>query len=113
MINSDILLSVASICFVIRAIPQLIRNLQFKDTLTQSIMSNMIILFASLLSLIAYIELQLFIASIFLILEACITGILIVQIMIWRKNRNNQKIKTVVEKTEGARSLLHSIRGLK
>lgn len=113
MLNSDLLLSVASVCYVVCAIPQLLRNLRFKDTLTQSIMTNIIILFASMVSLIAYIELELFTASIFLVLEVIITGVLIIQILIWRKNRKNRKLKEVVKKTEGARSLLHSIRGLK
>jgi hypothetical protein len=33
--------------------------------------------------------------------------------MIWRKNRKNKKVKALIEKTEGARSLFHSLRGLK
>jgi hypothetical protein len=107
------MLSVASILYVICAIPQLIRNLQFKDTITQSIFSNLIIFIASLVSLIAYINLGLLTASVFLILELLITFILIIQIMVWRKNRKNKKLKAFIDKTEGARSVLKSIKGMK
>jgi hypothetical protein len=113
MINSDFLLSIASICYVICAIPQLIRNLRFKDTITQSLMSNIIILVATLLSLFAYINLNLISASIFLIIEIIFTIILIIQIMIWRKHRKSKRIKEMIAKTEGARSVLKSMKGMK
>jgi len=113
LVSSDMMLSVASILYVICAIPQLIRNLQFKDTITQSIFSNLIIFIASLVSLIAYINLGLLTASVFLILELLITFILIIQIMVWRKNRKNKKLKAFIDKTEGARSVLKSIKGMK
>jgi len=112
-INSDVMLSIASILYVICAIPQLVRNLQFKDTITQSIFSNLIIFIASLVSLIAYINLELLTASLFLVMELVITFILIIQIMVWRKNRKNKKIKEMIEKTNGARSVLRSIKGVK
>lgn len=113
MLQNDLLLSLASILYVICAIPQLIRNLQFKNTITQSIFSNLIILFATMLSLIAYLSLGLYSASVFMILEIVITIVLIIQIFIWRKNRKNKKIKELIEKTNGARSVLRSIKGMK
>jgi phosphatidylserine synthase len=113
LINNDLLLSLASILYVICAIPQLVRNLRFKDTITQSIFSNLIILVATMLSLVAYMSLGLYSASIFMFLEIAITIILIAQIIVWRNNRRNKKIKEMVEKTEGARSILRSVRGVK
>lgn len=113
MITNDLLLSLASILYVICAIPQLIRNLRFKDTITQSIFSNLIILIATMLSLIAYLSLGLYSASVFMILEIVITFILIIQIFIWRKNKKNKKIKEMIEKTNGARSILRSMKGVK
>lgn len=112
-VNNDLLLSLASILYVVCAIPQLIRNLRFKDTITQSIFSNIIILIATFLSLIVYLNLRLYSASVFMFLEITITIILIAQIFIWRKNRKNRMIKDLVEKTEGARSVLRSVRGMK
>lgn len=113
MISSDALLSFASILYVICAIPQLIRNLQFKNTITQSIFSNLLIFFATLISLIAYLELNLFSASIFLVVELSLTIILIIQIVIWRKRRKSKLLKETISKTEGAIKVVHSIRGLK
>jgi len=101
MISSDMLLSIASICYVFCAVPQLVKNFRFKDTLTQSILTNIIVLVATLLSLVAYVDLELFTASIFLVLESCITGVLIVQIIIWKSPRNAKKITNLVEKSEG------------
>jgi len=46
-------------------------------------------------------------------MELVITFILIIQIMVWRKNRKNKKIKEMIEKTNGARSVLRSIKGVK
>jgi len=112
-ISSDTLLSIASILYVICAVPQLIRNLQFKDTITQSIFSNFIILIATLISLIAYIELNLISASIFLVIEITLTAILIIQILIWRKRRKSKRIKDSIKKVEGAIKVVHSIRGVK
>jgi ABC-type bacteriocin/lantibiotic exporter with double-glycine peptidase domain len=111
MISNDLLLSIASMLYVICAVPQLIRNLRFKDTITQSIFSNLLIFFATLVSLIAYINLNLFSASVFLLLELLLTFILIIQIIIWRKNK--KKMKHYVEKTEGARAIIKSIKGVK
>lgn len=113
MISPDLLLSISSICFVICAVPQLVKNLRFKDTVTQSIMSNLIILIGVLLSLVAYIHLNLIYASIFLIVEAIFTVTLIFQILIWRKHRKNMKLKKMIEKTEGARTVLKSIKGIR
>jgi hypothetical protein len=107
------LLTIASLMFVICAIPQVIRNLRFKDTITQSIISNSLIFFASLISLIAYLNLHLFTASIFLVIEVFITGILIVQIIYWRKHRKNKHVEELVQKTEGVRSFIRSVRGVK
>lgn len=113
MISNDMLLTVASLMFVICAVPQVIRNLRFKDTITQSIISNSLIFLASLISLIAYVNLHLFTASIFLIVEVIITGVLIIQIVYWRKHMKDKKVEELVKKTEGARSLIRSVRGLK
>jgi uncharacterized membrane protein len=66
-----------------------------------------------MLSLVAYMSLGLYSASIFMFLEIAITIILIAQIIVWRNNRRNKKIKEMVEKTEGARSILRSVRGVK
>ena len=112
-VSNDLLLSLASILYVICAIPQLIRNLRFKDTITQSIFSNIIILIATLLSLIAYMNLGLYSASIFMFFEIAITIILIAQIIVWRRNRKNRKLKELVTKTEGARSIIRSVRGMR
>jgi uncharacterized membrane protein len=46
-------------------------------------------------------------------LEIVITFILIIQIFVWRKNKKNKKIKEMIEKTNGARSVLRSIKGMK
>jgi uncharacterized protein with PQ loop repeat len=113
IVSNDLLLTSASIVYVFCAIPQLIRNLRFKDTITQSIMTNGLILLATTISLIAYINLNLMFASGFLVIEMAITIILLIQILLWRKNRKNKKMKELIKKTEGARSLIRSIKGVK
>lgn len=113
MITSDFLLSIASIIYVVCAVPQLIRNLRFRDTLTQSIMTNSLILIATSISLFAYLIMNLYYASVFLIVELIMTVILIIQIIIWRKHRRSKKIKKVVEKTENVRSFIRSIKGVR
>jgi Flp pilus assembly protein TadB len=110
MFSSDFLLSLASICFVICAIPQLIRNWKFKDTLTQSIMTNSFILTGTVLSIIAYIQLHLTIALLFLILEAVITIILLIQILVWR---NNKKMIPKIKETEEMRTAIRILKGVK
>lgn len=113
IINNDLLLSIASILFVVCAVPQLIRNLRFKNTITQSILTNLMILVATVLTFIVYLSSGFYSASIFLILEMIITILLIIQIIIWRKNRKNKKIKAYIERTEGARTILRTLKGVK
>jgi ABC-type Fe3+-siderophore transport system permease subunit len=113
MLDSNLLLTISSLMFVVCAIPQVIRNLQFKDTITQSILTNSIIFFGGILTLIAYWNLKLFIPSIFILVEVIITSVLIIQILYWKTHRKDKKIKEVVKKTESARSLIRSIRGIR
>jgi hypothetical protein len=64
----------------------------------------------TVLSVIAYFELQLFTALIFLLIEAVITIVLIVQIVIWR---NNKKKQEYIRQTEGIRTVFGKMRGVK
>lgn len=113
MISNDLLLTIASIMYVVCAVPQVIKNLRFKDTITQSIMSNSLILFASIISLIAYLELDLYFASIFLVLEVSITSVLLFQIIVWGKHKRNKKLKEAIKKTEGVRTFIRTVKGVK
>ena len=112
MISNDLLLTISSICFVICAIPQLIRNWKYKDTFTQSIIMNSFILVGTSLSIIAYISLHLTIALMFLFVEFIITIILLIQIIVWRKTKD-KTIKKEIEKVESARAFIRSVRGLR
>jgi ABC-type Fe3+-siderophore transport system permease subunit len=113
MISSDLLLSISSILFVVCAIPQVIRNLQFKDTITQSILTNCFIFVGATLTLIAYWNLKLYIPSIFILVEVIITGILIIQILYWKKHRKDIRIAKLVSETESLRSLVRTVKGVK
>lgn len=110
MINTDFLLSLSGFCFLVCAMPQLIRNWRFKDTITQSLLTNGFILFGNSLSLLAYIQLGIYMASMFIIMELLITVALIIQIIIWRNNREKKRI---IEQTEGVRSVVARMKGLK
>jgi len=109
-INNDLLLSLSSFFFVICAIPQLIRNWKYKDTITQSLMTNGLILGGTVLTIIAYVNLHLVYALIFLIAEAIITTILLIQIIVWR---NKRKMKPVIQQTEAVRSIIRTVKGMK
>jgi ABC-type Fe3+-siderophore transport system permease subunit len=113
MISSDILLTISSLLFVGCAIPQVIRNLQFKDTITQSILTNCFIFIGATLTLIAYWNLKLFIPSLFILIEVIITGILIIQIVYWKSHRKDKRIKKLVSETENIRSLVRTVKGVK
>lgn len=110
MMTTDLLLSISSICFVICAIPQLVRNWKYKDTITQSLIMNGMILIGTVLTAWAYVLLHVTVALFFIIVEAVITAILICQIVIWRNNKRKLK---AIKKTESARSVWHALRGLR
>jgi len=86
MIYTDILLSVGSFLFLIKCIPQLFRNFQYRETITQSLMSNIFVLIASVLTVIGLWELNIVIPSYIMLIQIFLTLILIIQIIIWRNN---------------------------
>jgi hypothetical protein len=110
MISNDLLLTASSICFVICAIPQLVRNWKYKDTFTQSLLMNGLILVGTILTVIAYIDLHIYYALIFLIVEAAISIILLIQIVLWR---NNKKKQALIEQTAAVRSFVSKVKGVK
>jgi uncharacterized protein with PQ loop repeat len=80
----EFLFTIGSILFLIKYFPQIIRNFQIRNTESQSISSNVIVLIASFLTMLGMWYQGMMFATVTLIVQCYLTVILLGQIIFWR-----------------------------
>ena len=82
----DVIIAIATIVFLFNVIPQIIRNFQFKNTLTQSITREVLHQFGMVMIIYVYILMDLEYSVIVSFIDLFLRFVLIIQIVIWRNN---------------------------
>lgn len=83
----DVIIAIATIVFLFNVIPQIIRNFQFKDTLTQSITREILHQVGMVMIIYVYFNMRLPLSVIVSFVDMFLRFMLIIQIVIWRTDK--------------------------
>jgi len=83
----DVIIAIATIVFLFNVIPQIIRNFQFKNTLTQSITREILHQVGMCMIIYVYFKMNLFLSVFVSIIDMILRFLLIFQIIIWRNGK--------------------------
>lgn len=84
---NDIIIATATIVFLFNVIPQIIRNFQFKNTITQSITRELLHQVGIAMIIYIYFVMELPLSVIVSSIDMILRFVLIFQIFIWRNGK--------------------------
>lgn len=80
----DVIIAISTIVFLFNVIPQIIRNFQFKNTITQSITREILHQIGMVMVIYVYSKMNLPLSVIMSIIDMFLRFLLIIQIIKWR-----------------------------